>query len=212
MNTKGFDKVILLSRDEESETIKFKQIFSVGVQYVGQALQMARAFQGAVEYVTINDKKVLNFNFQKAIDIVNNHPEMAIVGTVNQTISQSTAVVKAMIDKVVELLQELLSVSLTAAETEAYEKAIKEAFTDLQQQDGDAWIFWQSTEAHKTTYQYNILFAVQNESTGSVMLALPIALTITVDIEKEKVLFITVKDEHNYDVTVQAMQVAEALK
>ena len=59
---------------------------------------------------------------------------------------------------------------------------------------------------------YNIFFAIQNEETGSVILALPMSLTITVDIEKESVLWITVKDDESYKVNVQAMQVVEALE
>ncbi len=43
------------------------------------------------------------------------------------------------------------------------------------------------------------------------MLAAAVGLTINVNIEKEQVLFITIKDKHDYEVSVQALQIAEAL-
>lgn len=137
---------------------------------------------------------------------------MALVGIVNQTVTQSSAQVSAMVDKVLGLVKNTLSITLSETQKEAYETSITDAFTNLAKQKDSAWIFWQSQKAHKTTYQYNIFFAIQNDETGSVMLALPMSLTINVDIEKEKVLGITIKDKANYSVNVQAIQVVEALQ
>lgn len=197
--------VVLLTQDAQDQ-IQFKQIYSVGSQYVGQALDMARVFQDAI------NPETLYFDFSKAIQIVKEHPEMAVVATVNQTISQQDSQVSAMVDKVIELLNTVLGVVLTDGQKAQYTTAIENAFTNLSTQEGGAWIFYQSEEANKTTYQYNILFAVQNEETGSVMLALPIGMTITVEVDKKQVLFITLKDKHNYNVQVQAIQVVEPLK
>lgn len=44
------------------------------------------------------------------------------------------------------------------------------------------------------------------------MATLPIAFDISVDIEKEKVLFVTIKDTGNYVVTVKAINVVQALQ
>ena len=189
-----------------AEPINYREIYQIEPKYIGQAIAMAQVFQGAL------DGQTLKFDFQKAIDIVKNHPEMAVVATLNQQIQQSTAEVSVMVDKLKGLLKNVIGISLTPQQTQKFESSITEAFTNLNAQSEDAWIFWHSESGHKTTYQYNILFAIQNETTGSVMLALPMGLTITVDVEKQQVLFITLKDKHEYSVTVQAMQVVEALK
>lgn len=186
MSTSVFNKIILLSTTDDNEGIvEFKQIYSIDPKYVGQAITMAGVFQGAIESVKIQDKDCLRFNFSKALDIVKNHSEMAIVGVVDQTISQTSSEVSVMVSKVIELLNSILHVTLTDTQKKSYEDSIAEAFTNLSTQSEDAWIFWQHEEAHKTTYQYNIFFAIQNSDTGSVMLALPMSLTINVNLEKK---------------------------
>lgn len=202
---KSNNKIILLSANDNLDQVEFKQIYSIAPEYLGDAFQMARFFQNAI--IPEN----LKFDFNKALNIVNEHPELAVVGTLNQTISQQTDQVSVMIDKVVELIKNVLGVVLPDSQTGQYKEAITQAFTNLNVEKGDAWIFWEHEEAHKTTYQYNIFFAIQNQSTGSVMLGLPMGLTITVNIDKEKVLFITVKDRHEYSVNIQAIQVVKPL-
>ncbi len=137
---------------------------------------------------------------------------MAVVSTINQEIQQSNNQVSVMLDKLVNLLKQVTGVVLPEVQTQQFASTIKEAFSNLNTQKDEAWIFWQKKEGHKTTYQYNILFAIQNQNTGSVIIALPISLTITVNLEKEKVLFITLEDKHDYEVKVQAIEVVEALK
>lgn len=201
----SYRSVVLLAKTED-DTLNFKEIYAISPQYIGQAIEMSQVFQDAI------DSQTLKFDFAKAIDIVKHHPEMAIVGTVNQTIQQSDAQVSVMVDKVTAILKDVVGIVLSPGQTQQITAAITSAFTNLSTQEGDAWIFWSKQEAHKTTYQYNILFAIQNETTGSIMLALPIGLTITVNIVKEQVLFITLQDVHEYDVSIQAIKVVEALK
>ncbi|NEO52085.1 MAG: delta-endotoxin CytB [Okeania sp. SIO3B5] len=199
----NFNQVVVLTAEEPTN---FKSIFSVEKKYLPQALEMSQVFQQAINH------KTLEFDFDKALQLVQEHTEMAVVGTINQTIQQSTAQVSAMVDKLKALLKTILMATLQPQQEAQYSEAITQAFTNLAPQEGNAWIFWKSEEAHKTTYQYNILFAIQNKSTGSVMAALPIGLTIEVNIDKKQVLFITIKDQHEYNVQVKAITVVEALK
>ena len=199
----SFNQVIVLTAEEPSN---FKAIFSIEGKYIPQAIKMSQVFQQAINHQN------LEFDFDKALQLVQKHPEMAVVGTVNQTIQQSTANVSGMVDKLKALLKTILTVTLEPQQEAQYSEAIIQAFTNLAPQEGNAWIFWQSEEAHKTTYQYNILFAIQNKSTGSVMGAIPVGLTIEVNINKERVMFITLKDQHEYNVQVKALTVVEALK
>ncbi len=203
---------IMLMPNSNKEDINFKQIFSIDSKYVGQACEMSRVFQDAVVSTKIEGKDCLKFDFDKALQLVKSHKEMALVGIINQTISQSSSQASVMVNKVMELMKSVLSVTLTASQKKSYEECIEQAFSNLAVQEDSAFIFWQRTEAHKTTYQYNILFAIQNEETGGVILALPIALTITVEVDKEHVLGITIKDKENYSVNIQAIQVVEPLQ
>ncbi|MBU2705391.1 hypothetical protein KCM76_05340 [Zooshikella marina] len=208
-----FDSVLVvdskdLAKDGVDSKLNFNTLFQVPRQYVAQAIQMSRVFQDAI------DSKNLEFNFEKALSIVQQHPEMAVIGTVNQSIVKQDNQVSAMVSDVMALLDTVVGVALDkqSATYKKFENTIEQGFTNLNEQKDSKWIFWSKESEHKTTYTYNILFAVANQETGSVMAAAPIGLTITVDVDKEKVLWITTKDKHNYSVNVKSITVVEALK
>lgn len=193
---------------DESSTLNFKTMFQMEAKYVSQAIGMAQVFQKAIS----GDD--LHFQFDKALKLAQEHPEMAVIGTVNESIVKQNDEVSAMVNDVMKLLSTVVGIALDEG-SDTYKKfksTITEGFTNLNNQKQEAWIFWSKEEEHKTVYTYNILFAVANQKTGSVMAAAPIGLTVTVDVEKEKVLWITTKDKHNYEVNVQSMTVVEALK
>ena len=191
---------------EEDDRVNFEEIYSIkNPRHIEQALQMARVFQPAI------DPQTLHLNLAKAIECVKAQEDMAIVKTLDQTIQQSEAKVTVMIDKLSALLENVVGIVLEGKTKEEYTAAITEAFTNLAVQEDDAWIFWEKKEGHKTTYQYNILFAVQNEQTGGVLMGLPISLKITVDREYERVLFITITDKETYSVQVQSLSVVQPL-
>ncbi|RDH44532.1 delta-endotoxin CytB [Zooshikella ganghwensis] len=208
-----FDSVLVvdskdLAKDGVDSNLNFNTLFQVPKQYVAQAIQMSRVFQDAI------DSKSLEFNFEKALSILHQHPEMAVIGTVNQSIVKQDNQVSVMVKDVMALLDTVVGVALDK-QSETYKKfenTIEQGFTNLNEQKDSKWIFWSKESEHKTTYTYNILFAVANQETGSVMAAAPIGLTITVDVDKEKVLWITTKDKHNYSVNVKSITVVEALK
>ncbi|NER22488.1 MAG: delta-endotoxin CytB [Symploca sp. SIO1C2] len=199
--------VLLSTEDEATSDLNFKTMYQVPKKYVLQAISMARVFQDAIE------PEDLRFNFEKALEIVGNHKNMAVVSTLNQSIVKQSVQVSAMVNEVMELLKNMIGVVLEEG-TPTYKKfkgAIEGGFTNLNKDKDSAWIFWSKDTANKTTYTYNILFAIANQSTGAVMVAAPIGLTIEVDVDKEKVLFFTTKDKSNYSVTVQSMNVVEPL-
>jgi hypothetical protein len=198
---------VLLVHTEDTE-LNYNTMFQVPTQYVGQAIAMARVFQDAI------DPSSLKFQFGKALEIVHAHDEMAVIGTVNQSIVKQAAEVSAMVQDVVKLLSTVVGIALDEG-SDTYKKfvsTIEQGFTNLAAQQDSAWIFWSSEQEHKTTYTYNILFAIANKKTGSVMAAAPIGLTVEVNVQKEKVLWITIKDKHDYTVNVQSITVVEALK
>ncbi|WP_407322172.1 delta-endotoxin CytB [Dickeya ananatis] len=208
-----FDDIVVLNSSDlivknADLDLNFNTLFQVPTKYVGQAIAMSRVFQEAING---ND---LEFNFDKAIELVKNHPEMAIIGTINQSITKQNNQVSAMVDDVMKLLDTVVGVVLDkdSATYKKFANTIEQGFTNLDAQKESKWIFWNKESESKTTYTYNILFAVANQDTGSVMAAAPIGLTITVDVDKQQVLWITTKDKHNYSVNVKSITVVEALK
>ncbi|WP_107758621.1 delta-endotoxin CytB [Dickeya sp. Secpp 1600] len=208
-----FDDIVVLNSNdllvkESNLDLNFNTLFQMPAKYVSQALSMSRVFQDAI------NGENLEFNFDKAIELVKNHPEMAIIGTINQSIVKQNNQVSAMVDDVMKLLDTVVGVVLDK-ESPTYKKfanTIEQGFTNLDAQKEGRWIFWNKESESKTTYTYNILFAIANQDTGSVMAAAPIGLTITVDVDKQQVLWITTKDKHNYSVNVKSITVVEALK
>src|SRR5699024_9713180 len=63
-----------------------------------------------------------------------------------------------------------------------------------------------------TRYYYNILLSIQNAETGSVMAVLPIAFDISVNVNKEKLLFFTTKDSARYEVNLKAITLVQILE
>lgn len=191
---------------QEDETVHFEEVYSIkDPRHIEQALQMARVFQPAI------DPNTLHLDLAKAIECVKAQEDMAIVKTIDQTIQQTDSKVSVMIDKLAALLENVVGIVLEGKTKEQYTAAITEAFTNLAVQEDDAWIFWAKKSGHKTTYQYNILFAVQSEETGGVLMGLPISMKIEVDREYERVLFITVTDTETYSVQVQSLSVVQPL-
>nr|AAK50455.1 insecticidal crystal protein CryET29 [Bacillus thuringiensis]AMD39460.1 Cyt2C1 [synthetic construct] len=201
-----FNRVITLTVPS-SDVVNYSEIYQVAPQYVNQALTLAKYFQGAI------DGSTLRFDFEKALQIANDIPQAAVVNTLNQTVQQGTVQVSVMIDKIVDIMKNVLSIVIDNKKFwDQVTAAITNTFTNLNSQESERWIFYYKEDAHKTSYYYNILFAIQDEETGGVMATLPIAFDISVDIEKEKVLFVTIKDTENYAVTVKAINVVQALQ
>ena len=111
-----------------------------------------------------------------------------------------------------EILNKVLGVVLGEVPKAKLVESVTSAFTNLNEQKDSAWTFWEKSEAHKTTYQYNILFGVQSKDTGLFLYGLPMGMEINVDIEKERVLFITLKDKESYRVHLQSLSVVEMIK
>nr|AAP46288.1 Cyt2Aa1 active form [synthetic construct] len=189
-----------------SDLDNFNTVFYVQPQYINQALHLANAFQGAIDPLN------LNFNFEKALQIANGIPNSAIVKTLNQSVIQQTVEISVMVEQLKKIIQEVLGLVINSTSFwNSVEATIKGTFTNLDTQIDEAWIFWHSLSAHNTSYYYNILFSIQNEDTGAVMAVLPLAFEVSVDVEKQKVLFFTIKDSARYEVKMKALTLVQAL-
>ncbi|EOO23740.1 hypothetical protein IIU_06191 [Bacillus cereus VD133] len=184
--------LIVPSRDESN----LKNIFQLEPQYIHQALAASNAFQGAIG-------PDLNFDFNKAWEIGQNLPRLNILlSGLNDTVVQETLQVSSMISKLKGILKEYLyfiDISNTTFWNEV-EATITNTFTNLYTQTNSAWIFFYRSTSTSTSYYYNTLFAIQY---ASFMIVVPIVFEITVRLEKQKVLFITIKDRSEYRVTMK---------
>lgn len=195
----------------EAIPLNFKEIFAITDRTAAtKAFQMSQFFQSALVQAP-DDPKTLEFDIIRAKSLVDANSLYAIIEFRDEKLTQQTAEVSAMVNMVVDYMKNILQVALTAAQTAAITTSISNVFTQLSPQKEEAWIFWKSEEANKTSYQYNIMFAIQNASTGLFLFGLPVGLTIEADIEKQQLLFITLKDKVSYEVRLQAMKVAQMI-
>lgn len=184
----------------------FEEIFAVtDLRAARQAFEMARLFQGAVE-------RNGHFSLSHARELARQQPQMHIVQSLDQTLTQHHDRVSEMINRVVAVLNNLLGMALPPKQYEQLRASITYAFVNLNGQRTDGWIFYEKETSWSTTYQYNIMYAVQNESSGEFVYGIPMGMTIQVNRAYERVLFITLKDEVSYSVRIEALKVLEPLK
>jgi V8-like Glu-specific endopeptidase len=198
-------KLFILPMAERSPT-PFEEIFAVeDLNTAKQAFEITQVFHDAVDSNG-------HFSLPKATQIAKQHPNMAVVRSMYETLSQNDNRVEDMVNQVIFRLNDFLDIAVPQKQQEQLNAAISYAFTSLNTQTKDGWIFYRQESGHSTTYQYNILFAVQNPSTGGFVYAVAMGMTIKVDREYERVLFITLKDQVSYSVQIEALKVMEPLE
>ncbi|NEO52084.1 MAG: hypothetical protein F6K54_02690 [Okeania sp. SIO3B5] len=198
-------KILSLVQELGKPSLNFGLVFSVNQEYIVQAIRIGRVLQGAI------NPQNLSFDINKARDIINQDSSLYCAGIINEPFTQSSANANAIIQKITDALKNHLSVILSSDQLNQYRNVIVKAFSNLTFKEGEASIFWSSREAHKTTYQYNVLFALNDQKTGGVMFGLALASTIIVNIQTERILCDQVKDIHEYSVLVQGIKVVDAL-
>ncbi|OUB57314.1 type-2Aa cytolytic delta-endotoxin [Bacillus thuringiensis] len=189
-----------------SDIASFNEIFYLEPQYVAQALRLTNTFQAAIDPLT------LNFDFEKALQIANGLPNAGITGTLNQSVIQQTIEISVMISQIKEIIRNVLGLVINSTNFwNSVLAAITNTFTNLEPQVDENWIVWRNLSATHTSYYYKILFSIQNEDTGAFMAVLPIAFEITVDVQKQQLLFITIRDSARYEVKMKALTVVQLL-
>ncbi|MRC19752.1 type-2Aa cytolytic delta-endotoxin [Bacillus thuringiensis] len=188
------------------EQYNFSDVYHVQPQYLPQALRLTNAFQSAI------NPDDLKFDFETALAIAKEIPNSGIINTMNQNVVQEHLQISVMIDQIKELVKTILGLSISSVSFwSAVAGAITNTFTNLNTQQDAAWILWEREESSNTSYYYNILFSIQNEETGGVMAVLPISFEISVNVNKESVLFFTIRDSARYEVRIKAITLAQAL-
>jgi hypothetical protein len=195
---------------------QYQEIMAIDdIDYVMQALSISALLNGAIDIETgrfdsARGREIIR-DYNQMLPAEDKKYQFALMNTYQSTVMQENSLVSGMIDKILDVLKNAIGVALGQSSVDQVTAAVTDAFTNLKSQDGDAWIFWEKKEAHKTVYSYAILFAIQDATTGKVMLAFPMSLEIEVNVEYERVLWITVTDKHSYSVKIDAMKIAQLL-
>ncbi|WP_253378360.1 cytolytic delta-endotoxin (insecticidal protein) [unidentified bacterial endosymbiont] len=193
-----------------SEETNYDEIYSLtDPEILPLALKTAGIFQNALVPAENNS---LRFDVNTALDVVKQNPELSVISYTDITKTTSSSQTSVMVDLVVETIKTVLGIALAPVPLAKLSAAIESAYTDLHKEEGNAWIFWEKKQEKKTTYQYNITFAVQAGPTGALLMTCPMGLTIDVDKEYERVLFITLKDTESYSTRIQALNTAQLAK
>lgn len=117
--------------------------------------------------------------------------------------------ISAMDNAVVSELDSFFGNVVSPQSAQSMRDAILDGFTNVVHHSKSAWIFYSDDSGNKASYQYNTFIATQ--STPGYLIGLPIALTITVDVEHEEVLGFTTKSHQSFDVRVQALKISQPL-
>lgn len=173
------------------------------------ALKTANLFQGALVPAG-NDS--LRFDVQKGLELAKSEPNLSVTNFTDIFHETSNSKASVMTEMVLKTINTVLGIALAPEPTKQLQAAIEGSYVGLDEKKDDAWIFWEKKESHKTTYQYNITFSVEAGDTGLLLLTCPMGLTIEVNKEYERVLFITLKDTESYQSRIQALTTAQLAK
>lgn len=197
-----------------SNSSNFDDVFSITDPTVLMlALETANLFQNALVPAE-NDS--MRFDVNKALEVVKNYDKggnkLSVTNYTDITKVTNNSKVSVMTNLVIDTIKTVLGIALAEKPAAQLQAAIEGAYVDLNSVKGDAWIFWEKKQQTKTTYQYNITFSVEAGPTGLVLLTCPMGITINVDKQYERVLFITLKDTETYSCRIQALTTAQLAK
>lgn len=183
----------------------FEEIFALkDPKAAAEAMFMSNLFTQAIT----SDLK-LDFNYAEQLVLA--QPDMALFNRFATGFIRHDFAVSSLVSEISSYLSSQLGIAIDPKLQGQIQMAISDVFVNLNIQKEDAWIFWAKESGYQTTYRYNILFALQNELTNEYVYGLPIAFTVTIEREYERVLFITIKDELTLSVFMEGLKVGKLL-
>lgn len=201
-NAPTIRRVIRLSPNINTE-LNFEELINLqNYDYLERAFEIAQLFQQSL------DTNTLEFNLDKAMNSVRSRADLKLENVLNKNITKKSAQPAVVADELIKYLQSV-GVNISSDKKTQYTNIIASAFSNLKNKKESAWIFWNKATSKSCSYNYNILFAIQDESTGNKLVVVPVALKITVNVVKEKILFIKIREKHSYNVNIKALRVSD---
>ncbi|MFJ4654462.1 hypothetical protein ACIP5Y_24595 [Nocardia sp. NPDC088792] len=185
----------------------YRENFQVAPQYLNQAASLADVFQGAIHPTD------LSFDVEKALQIARDIPQSSVLQAFDQLVFSQITQVSDMVDELTETVRTMSELAIGSPTFWAQvASAITDVFTNLYTQEDAIWIFWRRGASMSTSYDYNVLFAIQNEETGAAMAVLPITFEVSVELPKDEVMFITLNGSAQYEVRIKALTLVQTLQ
>ncbi|GLT18545.1 hypothetical protein GCM10007938_23240 [Vibrio zhanjiangensis] len=183
---------------EDQQSLKFKTLFSLEPQYISQAIAATRVFQQALN-------SSLEFNIAKAEQLAQEN-NIQVERTIQPVISSDSP--QGVISKLDVQLDEVVGGTFPDNLKAKIMDIVSDGFVNLYRNESSAWIFWSSESAHKSSYYYTMLLAIQE---NDVLVFVPLGFYIQASISKEKILFITVSSSTYYSVALNGLKGTQPL-
>lgn len=183
----------------------FKTVFEVGSSFMGRARNIEAGFQHAIAPATVD------FDFGEISRAASGIPDCSTVKIIRGWGLQETAPVSVMVLSLREAVRQALPLpSANPAFWDRVEGALTGAFVGLGGQEGTHLSFYRE-EADRTSYYYNLLFALQDEETGGSVYAVAFCANVTVELGAPEVRSLTTEDTARYTIRLNAITVRQEL-
>ncbi|OEJ28231.1 Type-2Aa cytolytic delta-endotoxin [Streptomyces agglomeratus] len=186
-----------------TEKTTFKTVFEVGSSFTGRARNIEAGFQHAIAPATVG------FDFGEISRAASGIPDCSTVKIIRGWGLQETAPVSVMVLSLKEAVRQALPLpSANPAFWDKVEGALTGAFVGLGGQEGTHLSFYRE-EADRTSYYYNLLFALQDEETGDSLYAVAFCANVTVELGAREVRSLTTGDTARYTIRLNAITVRQ---
>ncbi|MFJ8648619.1 Type-2Aa cytolytic delta-endotoxin [Streptomyces sp. NPDC093546] len=195
-----------MAEQPAAEKTTFKPVFEVGPSHREQARGIEGAFQHAIAPATVN------FDFGEISRAASAIPNGSTVKIIRGWGLQETAPVSVMVLSLTEAVRQALGQPFANERFWAkVEEAFTGAFVGLGEQEGTHLSFYEEGE-DRTSYYYNVLFALQDEETGDQLYAVALCLNATLGLGGEKLRALSVGDTAQCHLRVNAIAVRQPLE
>lgn len=202
-----------LLKDYNTENVLFVEIDGVEEKYQGDAFDVAKCLVPAIR------PEDRTFDFKKALEIIDKSSDLAVVETMNQTITQNSEDTSLALDKISTLLKNSIGLVLTDKLKESMKTDLATAFAGGtiydkgSDEDGALGITWSSESWEKgKTYHYKIVYGIKDKNSGKILYAIPYQLELATSKYSKKSWF-GLKEENGFScsINVEAIKIAKLL-
>ncbi|MEU9117337.1 Type-2Aa cytolytic delta-endotoxin [Streptomyces sp. NPDC048483] len=195
-----------MAEQPAAEKTTFTTVFEVGPSALEQAQGIADRFQHAIAPATVD------FDFGEISRVADGIPDGSTVKIIRGWGLQETAPVGVMVLSLREAVRQALTHPFgNPAFWEKAEAALADAFIGLDGQEGTHLSFYEES-ADRTSYYYNLLFALQDEETENFVYAIAFCADVTLALDAEKARRLTLDDVAQFAIRLNALAIRQELR
>ncbi|MBW1603832.1 Type-2Aa cytolytic delta-endotoxin [Streptomyces sp. JJ66] len=186
-----------------TEKTTFTTVFEVEPAATDRAQGIADTFQHAIAPATVN------FDFGEISRAASRIPDSSTSRIVRGWGLTETAPVSVMMLSLKESVRQALPQPFTNPRFWAkVEQALTAAFVGLDTQEGTHLSFYEDT-ADRTSYYYNVLFALQDEETGDAIHAVALCINVSVALSGAQTRALTTEDTAPFTIRLNAIAIQQ---